>query len=351
MSNAITTAPQARTWRDIQQTIAPKAMSSEGRKRLAAGTVKSMAALFALGLGAWGAYEIFNTWGRNPMAIQSPVKSEPIKTVETRSDGVLDKAWVARVLALPKNAGLMEVDLHALKAKLLATGQVRQAVIDRKFPATLVVKLEERWPVVRVHAQVGDAPPKDLLVARDGTIYEGSCYDPAMVASLPYLADVGLKRAKGQFLPVEGMDKVADLLATAQANAPALFRNWQIVSLARYEADGFVIVRAKDIKEIVFGTRDNDFYRQIARLDIVVSEGRITPENPAVSVNLGLGETTGSAQVPVVFGTPLAVPATQGNNRSAPTRPVAQPQAVRPAPAAAPALFTSIHFPSPSREL
>jgi len=350
MSTVISSSPSARTWRDIQQSIAPKAMSSEGRKRLLAGTIKSMAALFALGLAGWGAYELFNTWDRNPMAIKSPVKSEPIKTVETRSDGVLDKAWVTSVLALPKNAGLMELDLQALQARLMNTGQVRNAVLTRKFPATLVVMLEERWPVVRVNAQIGDAAPKDLLVARDGVIYDGSCYDPGMVASLPYLAGVSLKRVKGQFQLVPGMDKVADLLMTAQVNIPTLFRNWQIISLARYEADGFIIVRSKEIKEIVFGTLDNDFRRQIARLDLVVESGRIQVENPAVSVNLALGETKGGvgAQVPVVFGTPPAQPAGSGSNRLAPTRPpVEAPSAHAAAPR--PSLFTSISF--PSREL
>lgn len=350
MSTVITSSPAVRTWRDIQQSIAPKAMSSEGRKRLLAGTVKSMAALFALGLGGWGAYEIFNTWERNPMAIKSPVKSEPIKTVETRSDGVLDKAWVTRVLALPKNAGLMDLDLPALQARLMNTGQVRNAVLTRKFPATLVVMIEERWPVVRVHAQLGDAAPKDLLVARDGVIYDGSCYDPAMIGSLPYLADVGLKRMKGQFQLVPGMDKVADLLMTAQVNIPALFRNWSVVSLARFEADGFIIVRSKEIKEIIFGTRDRvgDFHRQIAMLDMIVAEGRIQPENPAVSVNLALGETKGGAQVPVVFGTPIVQPAGTGTNRSAPTRPPLEAPSVR-ATASRNVLFTSITF--PSREL
>jgi cell division protein FtsQ len=171
-----------------------------------------------------------------------------------------------------------------------------------------------------------------------------------MVGSLPYLSDVGLKRVKGQFQLVPGMDKVADLLMTAQVNIPALFRNWSIVSLARYEADGFIMVRSKEIKEIVFGTRDKvgDFRHQIALLDMVVSEGRIQAENPAVSVNLALGEMKGGAQVPVVFGTPTALPVGSGSNRSAPTRPPVEAPSAR-AAAPHPSLFTSITF--PSREL
>ena len=348
MSTLVTTNPPARTWRDIQQSIAPKAMSSEGRKRLLIGTVKSVAALLALGLGGWGAYELFNIWERNPMAIKSPVKSEPVKTVEMRSDGVLDKAWVTRVLALPKNAGLMELDLHALQMRLMETGQVRNAVLTRKFPATLVVMLEERWPVVRIHAQIGEAAPKDLLIARDGVIYDGVCYDPSVIGSLPYLAEVNLKRIRGQFQPVEGMDKVAELLSTARANIPELSRNWQIVSLARYNADGFIIVRSKEIKEIIFGTRENDFYKQIAQLDLVVEVGHLQADHPAVSVNLAIGETQGGAQVPVVFETPSAPASASGANKSPGSKLPAQAPSTRTAPQR-PVLFGSIYF--PSREL
>jgi hypothetical protein len=346
MSTLATTNPPVRTWRDIQQTIAPKAMSSEGRKRLVARTAKSIAALVTLGFVGWGGFELMQTWEKNPMSIKTPVKSEPIKTIENSSDGVLDKAWVTRVLALPKNAGLMDVDLAALQSRLRESGQVRNAVLTRKFPATLVVMLEERWPVARIHAEMGDASRKDLLVARDGVIYEGLCYDQNLVNGLPYLADVTLKRIRGQFQPIPGMEKVAELLTTARVNVPDLFRNWQVVSLARYEADGFIVVHSKDIKDIIFGTRESDFYKQIAQLDLVVEVGRIQADHPAVSVNLAIGETQGGAQVPVIFeNLPEAQPS---SGKTVPTRPTPQAPVTRSSPQR-PALFTSVFF--PSREL
>lgn len=348
MSSIASANPPVRTWRDIQQSIAPKAMSSEGRKRLAVATVKSMLALLAIGFAGWGGFELYQTWERNPMAIKAPVKSEPVKAVEMHTDGVLDKAWVTRVLALPKNIGLMELDLQALQTRLIETGQVRNAVLTRKFPATLIVMLEERWPVARIHAQMGDAAPKDLLVARDGVIYEGMCYDPGMVGSLPYLADMSLKRMHGQFLPINGMDRVAELLTTAHVNIPSIYRNWQIVSLARYDADGFIIVQSKEIKQIIFGTRESDFYKQIAQLNLLVEDGYLSAEHPAVSVNLAIGETQAGAQVPVVFEMPPA-PAASGTNKSPAVKPVNQAPSTRVAPTR-PILFGNLHFPT-SREL
>ena len=323
-------------------------MSSEGRKRLQVATVKSVAVLFVLCLAGWGAYEAMRTWEQNPIAIKSPVKSAPVKNIDLRSDGVLDKDWVTRTLALPKTAGLMELDLYALQARLLESGQVRSAVLTRKFPDTLGVVIEERSPVIRVRAQVGGAVAKDLLVARDGVVYDGVGYDAGLIATLPYLADVPLKLARGHFQPVEGMDKVAELLGTAHANIPALYNGWQVVSLARFAMDGEIIVHSREVKEITFGTRESDFFRQVAQLDLIIEEGHVQADHPAVSVNLAVG----GAQVPVVFETPAAPAPVPGAKKAPANRsvPVAAPvhapapairaQPQRPSPSA---FFTNLH--------
>ena len=340
MSTHVNTLPQVRTWRDIQQSIAPKAMSSEGRKRLQVATVKTVAVLFSLCLAGWGVYEAMRTWEQNPMAIKSPVKSAPVKYIDSRSDGVLDKSWVTRTLALPKTAGLMELDLYALRNRLLESGQVRTAVLTRKFPETLLVMIEERSPVLRVRAQVGSASAKDLLVARDGVIYEGVGYEPTLIATLPYMADVSLKSVQGRFQPVEGMEKVADLLSTARANIPALYSGWNVVSLARYALDGEIVVRSKDIKEITFGTRESDFFKQIAQLDLIVETGHVQADHPAVSINLAVG----GVQVPVVFEKPEGT--APGDKKNLAPRSATPPSTIRSEPQRPSAFFTNIHFPS-----
>ena len=336
MNTHVNTLPQVRTWRDIQQSIAPKAMSSEGRKRLIVATAKTVAFLSVLCLSGWGLYEGMQTWEQNPMAIKSPGKSVPVKFIDARSDGVLDNGWVARTLALPKTAGLMELDLYALRNRLLESGQVRTAVLTRKFPETLVVMIEERSPVLRVRAQVGSAPAKDLLVARDGVIYDGVGYEPALLNTLPYLADVPLKMAQGRFQPIEGMDKVADLLSTARANIPALYSGWHVVSLSRYALDGEIVVQSKDIKEITFGTRESDFFKQIAQLDLIVETGHVQADHPALSVNLAIG----GVQVPVVFE--KAAGAEPGETKN--TKPGAPSSKIRTEPQRPSTYFTNIHF-------
>jgi cell division protein FtsQ len=279
-------------------------MSSEGRKRLVFAMVKSAAAVLFLCVCVWAAFEVFETWQQNPTKLKAPVKGVPVRDITLRTDGVLDKETVLRTLALPKTVALMELDLFALRERLLATGQVQTAVLARKFPDILSVAITERSPVARIMAQIGDEQPKAYLVSRDGVIFSGSGFDDALIKSLPYLDGVVLRRNGQGFAPIDGMEKVAELLGTVHTNAPQLYRDWSVVSLARLASDGEILVRAKDVAEITFGTRE-DFYKQIAQLDYILDEMRTQTDRPPLhSVNLAIG----GAQVPVKLEQPPAPP-------------------------------------------
>ncbi len=304
MSKSDPASHVARTWRDIPQTVAPRAMSTAGRRRLAFSTAKTIAAVVIGGVAVWGGFEIWRTLQLEPTRLTSTGKSEPVRHVDVRTDGVLDQAWVTRVLALPAGAALMELDLFALQERLVAGGQVHSAVLSRKFPDTLVVTLQERTPVVRIRAGVGPGEAQDFVVARDGTVYLGVGYSEPLIASLPWLKVSALLRAGDGFVPLEGMQKVADRLVTAQANAPALYRSWSVVDVDGLEADGELRVSCAlashpgQRTEVVFGTRE-DFLTQVAFLDATLEQISLRPHLPAPArINLAVG----GRQVPVAFG-------------------------------------------------
>ena len=283
-----------RSWRDIRQEVKPVAMSRKGRSRrrlewFKVGTLVTLAAL-----GGWGIYVVVHSWETDRAALATAVHSEPVREIALITEGgVLTKKWVGEVLALPKSASLMALDLEALRDKLLTKGQVRVAVLTRSFPDTLVVTLQERTPVARLQAAESDGQTRQLLVARDGVVYDGFNYDKQMLASLPWLDGVRLVKTNGNYEPIEGMADVSALLAMAQLEAPQLYRTWLIVSLARLEARDEIVVKAQDIQEVVF-SRKRDFRRQIAQLDYVVDSVRVMPEPALLSVNLSL-----EGQVPV----------------------------------------------------
>lgn len=285
--------PPGRSWRNIRQEVSAPAMSRTGRRRQIFSWVKIGAISTLLAALSWGAYAMVHSWETDRAAFATAVHSEPVRDVVLITDGVLDQKWVAGTLALPKTASLMSLDLPALRDRLLQGGQVRVAVLGRNFPDALVVTLQERTPVARVQARDGAGSPKQLLVAKDGVVYDGLNYDKRMLATLPWLDGVRLVRTARGFEPIAGMADVSALLSMAQLQAPNLYREWLIVSLARLADRDEIVVKAQDIPEIVF-TRKRDYFKQIAQLDYVVDAALALPEPTLQSINLAL-----DGQVPV----------------------------------------------------
>jgi POTRA domain, FtsQ-type len=293
-------------------------MSREGRRRVVMGAVRATTVVLVTGFVAWGAWEISAAL-RNPASMPDGVRPERIRSLVLVTDGVLDKGWLARTLAIPADATLMGADLMQLRSRVLGDTQVRTAAVVREFPDTLVVRISERSPVARVMAQSGGGAPGALLVSRDGFVFAGTGFDPDMVATLPWLDGVRLVRTGSGFAPLAGMSSVADLLASAKLEAEGLYRTWQVVSVARLASDGLIEVHTRGGLRAIFGTSE-DYLRQIARLDLLIDSSS-DPTRPLRQVDLSLGP-----QVPAAYGT------------AAPT--LGEPPAAAPAPAPAGPLIT-----------
>ena len=320
--------PAARSWRDIPQNVKPRAMSREGRRRLKLRVFRAGAGALVLALIAWGAWEVASALRIDPQAAPSLASAAPVRELRLATDGVLDRAWLARTLQLPRGATLMELDLGRLRTRLLASGQARTAAIDRVFPATLAVRVSERSPVARLAAPAGAEGAGPLLVARDGVAFAGEGYAPAMLATLPELEGVKLVRQGEGYAPIAGMGTVADLLARAQLDAASIYRSWQAVSLAKLASDGEIAVRNRDGLTVIFGTQE-DFFRQLGKLDLLLDAAAGKPGQAMREINLSIEGQASVALAPAVTPDAAAVPPAADAAASDP------PAAPAPAPAAA----------------
>lgn len=279
--------PATRTWRDIPQPVVPRAMSREGRLRLVLAGLRATALLAIAGLVGWGGWVVMATLQENSKVMPEVAKATPMKPPVLNTDGVLDDAWLVETLALPPQASLMELDLPALRTRLLRNDQVINATLTRQFPDRLVVQISERSPVARVMTE-WQGTRQRFLVARDGVIYAGVNYDRDLLRTLPWLDGIEIKAEEGRFRPLEGMGEVAELLATARLQAEHLYENWSVVSLTRFNLDRKIEVRAKDKRYVVFFTTRDDYFRQLAKLNFICVENQVPPGMQAV-VDLSLG--------------------------------------------------------------
>lgn len=268
-------------------------MSRRGRWRLFRAGLCKLAGLLGLAVLAWGGWLLAGVLQENSSRMPEAAKSVPIQPPDLTTDGVLDHAWLAPILALPPGVSLMELDLEQLRARLLEDGQVLTATLTRHFPDRLAVAITERSPIARVMAQWG-GQRQPLLVARDGIIFGGRGHDPALIDLLPWLDGIAIARRGGTFLPIEGMETVGQLLARARLEAEHLYRTWRVVSLARLETDRELEVRTEPGVTIVFNAR-GDFFRQLAKLDYIWDKVLGAPGGSA-HIDLTLGR-----EVPVMI--------------------------------------------------
>jgi cell division septal protein FtsQ len=302
MTRELESIPSARHWRSIPQQVKPRAMSREGRWRLALVFLRGAGGAIAVTVAGWGAWQAVGVWRGDPAALPGGAAAVPLQHLMLTTDGVLDRAWLERTLALPARSSLPQLDLPLLRGRVLASGQAREATLVRDFPATLAVRVAERSPVARIMTQGPDSAARALLVARDGVVYDGVGYNPALLASLPWLDGIKLARQDGGFAPIPGMAHVAKLLSDAQSDAPMLYRTWRVVSLARLQSDGDIEVRSSDGLRAIFGTQE-EFFPQLARLDTLLdtARGQGAPAIAQIDLSLPSQDSARPAGIPVTF--------------------------------------------------
>ena len=287
MSKTAAILPIARTWRDIPQQVKPRAMSREGKRRSALQGLRVVGGVAALAVTVAAAWEVYSSLQPGLATSSLPAaQALPIgDNVEPVTDGVLDRAWLRRTLALPASATLANIDPAALRPRLLAGGQVKTAEFVRHFPRTLAVHIVERTPVARLMAQTAGGVQKEYLVARDGVVYSGAGYDPQMVKTLLWLDGVHLQLGGPGLATISGMDQAAEFLAQCSILVVQhLTRTWRVISLARLESDGLIEIRTAVDTRIMFDLRQGNPYVQLARLDTVLD--RMAGSVPAGAVRV-----------------------------------------------------------------
>ena len=269
------------SWRSIRQNFSGNGETKHAKSRTRARTIRFVAGTMLITLVVAGVATGIWVLDRGSEPAGSKIKANPIEEIVVLTDGVLSDEWINRRLKIPPEAGLMEVDIQAIKDRLEADGQVEAATISRRFPTTLEVRLTERSPVARLVTKPHAGRAEVFVVAVDGVVYRGFGYDPQNLESLPFLDGIRLVRRGDRFAPISRLDDVVSLFSAARETAPHLCREWRIVVLDRRP---FIVVRTKEVKEIIF--EPGAYRKQLARLDFILDYYRRTPEDRPSRIDL-----------------------------------------------------------------
>jgi cell division protein FtsQ len=276
---SITPAEGLRNWHDvIDQHANDRAITPTARRNRLVHWTAWGTSIFAFTLlllvCAWA---LRGSSVTNASTQPSPVAT-PLQKMIFTSDGVLTEEWAWQFLKIHPGDSLRNIDIFALRQKLLDLKQVKDAALVRELPGTLRITVQERRPWLRIAADNGAGGYSLNLVSRDGLVFEGQDYPDAVLNQLPWLAGATLHRAKeGGFAPIAGMDAVAELLSTARAQVPQEAAQWTVVDLSQFDPrpeapvlSSLIKVRSTELGELTF--LDHNFQSQIQRLAVAVQD-------------------------------------------------------------------------------
>ena len=261
------------TWRSINQKGKLRSTSSSARERRFGRMLRWAAiVVIVLILGGGLGYALY--FSGSHLDVFTP-GSEPValSEIDFASDGVLDQAWIESTFPLDGATSALAFDVHALKRKLEAVGQIREASVSLSLPDRVIVRVKEREPLLRARVQKPDGKITTVLISEDGAVFEGDRYPLETLRRLPGLTGVRFQWNGDGYRPIEAMRTVAPLLQQARTGFPELYRTWQWISLEDLSTDpdapfALISVKSRDADRIVFAPRV--FHRQLSKLQEVL---------------------------------------------------------------------------------
>jgi hypothetical protein len=223
-------------------------------------------------------------------------RSLPVERIVFRTDGALTQKWFTNWMGPLRGLSLAEINLPKLHQNLIAEDQVLSAQINRKFPATLIVFIKERDPLLVLRMRDNKKKYRDWLVSSDGFLYEGTGYSNASLRMLPSLkVGVGAIQKNSQnngYKPLSEIPVVAPLLELARSEYPEIFRDWKVVSYNRpkdNDPGANITITSKRVGSIRFDP--SDYATQLKRLRYLLDEPKFSQVPFINSIDLSHGRS------------------------------------------------------------
>jgi len=267
---------KANSWKStIAQSKGKRAATAQSRLRKVKFLLKFT--LFLMGAIGIGLLIWASIWGYQQTVrwITQIAPAACLEHVEVHSDGVLTSAWVLGQIQPSWGERLSQVDIYRIKADLEKNKQIKQATVERLFPQTIKIRLQEAQPILRIAVQQGYTKPIVYLVSEQGELYIGHHYPAESLAALPFLEGVRLeKNPQGGYFPIAGAYVLAELLDVARTHYPEIYGKWKNLSGERFsgkpQAIGASIkVRTQQGNELIFAPMR--FEQQLERLRYILA--------------------------------------------------------------------------------
>jgi cell division septal protein FtsQ len=228
-------------------------------------------------------------------ALRKSIYKQPLNCVKFKSNGVLTPQWVKPFLSdLCMGIDMMAIDIFAIKRNIETCSQIKTTVVERQFPGTLKITVEERLPLLRLLVRDGKLT-NEMLIDGEGVVFHGEEISEFDRRALPFLSGIVLKKTRdGYYEKVPMLDKVYQLLHIAKTKYWPIYAQMEVVSIEKLKKKSVpwsrIDVRCQCASLVIF--KDGDFEEQLKRLDLLLNTPKIREHLPVKRIDLSLGKDT-----------------------------------------------------------
>lgn len=184
-----------------------------------------------------------------------------VRWVEVSNTDLLSKREVLSLAGVRVGDSLVSVDIAKIRRRLCAHPDVRDAVVTRKVPGRIGIRVYERFPIAAIHfpsfGRHDSGAPSGLGVRRyvlDEEGYVLSHRKEVHHQSLPYLLGVTAKTVRtGDRLSDPAARKALDIVRYYRETS--LCRQMELVSVDVSDPENYLL-RSVQIQEVRLGTED-----------------------------------------------------------------------------------------------
>ncbi len=237
----------------------------------------AVALLAAMGFGAYYAWTNFcvdDIFASNRIAL---------KSIKFKSDGVIDAEWIGKILKIPKNSTISDVNIFHLKRLLEDISQIDSANVERVYPDIIKVEISEKRPMAKITAGV-DFKRVLYLISTEGDLFRPVCYTPKTLDSLIYVE--GAKFDFGKKIGCH--EKLGMFLNSARTRFPKEVENWFSVDVSQIDSLTLplVTVRTRAGTKIIFSL--SDLEKQFDKFDYILRYSKQRSLNDFESIDLSI---------------------------------------------------------------
>ncbi len=203
-----------------------------------------------------------------------------LESIKFETNGYITKNFLIRALSIKKNVLFSEINILKLKEKLLNISQIKDVYIERQFPASIFIKIQEREPLLKFVVRNKEKLELLFIDKSDGSIFRGACLPKSIILSLPY-SELNLEKSKQNkigYQNIQGIKPIAHLINLLQNEYPEIYKDINKFSLLRYDPRinapwSRIEVYQKSGRIIVFNPQNLEI--QLLNLDFMLNDNKL----------------------------------------------------------------------------